>query len=237
MHPPSRALRPTVAFARPHSDALFVYVDEAGNFDFSAGGTRYFVVSCLVVSPPFSCHHALLDAKYEFLRQGFNLEYFHASENKQIVRDAVFSALAPHLESLGVYSIILQKNKAHPRLHDPRRFYPLAVGWLMKHALPRSLNDATRSLVVVTDSIPLSKRRREAEKSLKASIAASVPDSTSYHIFHHQSRSDLNLQIVDYVNWAIFRKWEREDARAYQYIRAAIRSEGDLFRAGTVEYY
>lgn len=188
-------------------------------------------------SPPFDCHSGLLSAKYEFLAQGLDLEYFHASENKQAVRDIVFDAIAPDLESLSVYSIILQKNKAHQRLRDPRRFYPLAVEWLMKYALFRSLSEATRSLVVITDSIPVSRRRREAEKSLKAAISAHVPRPIVHHIFHHQSRADLNLQIVDYMHWAVFRKWESGDPRAYERIRSAVRSEGELFGAGTVEYY
>jgi hypothetical protein len=96
-HADARFLQPpVVAVLAPH-DTVFAYVDEAGNFDFSSGGTKYFVVSCLVTSPPFACHNELLGAKYELLAQGLNLEFFHASENTQAARNIVFDAIAPHL--------------------------------------------------------------------------------------------------------------------------------------------
>ncbi len=37
-------------------------------------------------------------------------------------------------------------------------------------------------------------------------------------IFHHCSASSANLQIVDYISWAVFRKYERSDDSYYQKI-------------------
>ena len=38
-------------------------------------------------------------------------------------------------------------------------------------------------------------------------------------------------------SWAIYRKWDGQDERSYQLIRAAISSELDFCRTGTTTYY
>ena len=153
------------------------------------------------------------------------------------MRNVVFSAIADDLASLAAFSVVLQKSRLRPALRDPGRLYPRCVEWLMKFALHRIVKTQTRSLVVITDSLPVSRRRREVEKAVKRSVNINLPRSIDHHIFHHQSRADLNLQIVDYVNWAVYRKWERGDTRSYDLIAGALRGELDVFRRGTTDYY
>ena len=72
---------------------LYVYVDEAGNFDSSPRGTRLFCMTCLVTRRPFSWQAPLLDLKYDCLEDGLDLEYFHASEDRQAVRDRFLASI------------------------------------------------------------------------------------------------------------------------------------------------
>ena len=58
-----------------------------------------------------------------------------------------------------------------------------------------------------------------------------------YQVLLHDSKSNVDLQIADYCNWAIYRKWSRGDERSYNLIRTAIRSEFDIFRSGSTYYY
>ena len=46
-----------------------------------------------------------------------------------------------------------------------------------------------------------------------------------------------SIEIADYCNWAIFRKWERQDLRSYELIRSGLRSEFDIFKSGARHYY
>jgi len=52
----------------------------------------------------------------------------------------------------------------------------------------------------------------------------------------HQSASHQYLQIVDYISWAIYVKWERNELRPYQKVQHLIRSEFDIFEYGYDEY-
>ena len=60
-----------------------------------------------------------------------------------------------------------------------------------------------------------------------------LPASVRYHVLHHASKSNLDLQIADYCTWAVYRKWNRQDARSFQRIKAAVRREWDVLQAGT----
>lgn len=72
---------------------LYLFVDESGNFDFSPKGTKFFVLSCLSTFYPVAEREKLLLLRYELLRDGFNQEYFHATEDRQEVRSKVFDIL------------------------------------------------------------------------------------------------------------------------------------------------
>jgi Protein of unknown function (DUF3800) len=213
----------------------YLYFDEAGNFDFSPGGTRVFAMTCLVLRRPFAFHEALLDIKYELLESGLNIEYFHASEDKQAVRDRVFGALAPCLPDLEGYSVVLQKRRVDPSRRAPHSVYRDAFERLLESACPPASFEADH-VVAITDHVPVNKKRAAFEKALKPYLKKHMGGSASYDLFHHQSRSDLNLQVADYISWAVYRKWNLGDIRSYDLIESCMRSEDDWLSDGP-EYY
>lgn len=85
--------------------------------------------------------------------------------------------------------------------------------------------------------LPVEKKRRAIEKGVKKTLADMLPKSVPYRIMHHQSKAHYGLQIADYANWAIFRKWERGDASAHSGIAPKIRSEFEIFKSGVRRYY
>jgi len=99
------------------------------------------------------------------------------------------------------------------------------------------MKENTSQVVIVTDTIPVQRKRRAVEKAVKVGIKPYLPATVEHRLLHHQSRSDLNLQVVDYVNWAVFRKWESGDFRSYALVVSAIRGETDLFARGDCVYY
>jgi hypothetical protein len=219
------------------SSALYLCVDESGNFDFSPGGTKFFVMTCVAICRPFPAQHKLLDVRYDQLESGLDLQYFHASEDRQMVRDKVFGAIAEQMSEYRAYSVVIRKNTTDPSLRAPESLYPLAFEWLMKYILPRRCGDEVETIVVITDDLPERNKRRAMEKGVKMALKPLVPAGKRYHLYHHQSRSDINLQIADYFGWAIYRKWENHDTRSYHLVSSAIAAEGELFAAGGEEYY
>ena len=58
-----------------------------------------------------------------------------------------------------------------------------------------------------------------------------------YEISMHQSASHHYLQIVDYLSWAVFKKWERGDIWPHEVVRHLIKSEFPIFRYGAIKWY
>jgi hypothetical protein len=90
---------------------LYIFVDEGGNFDFSRGGTSHFTLSCLSRERPFPDYSEFIGLKYDLVEQGMDIEYFHASEDKQAVRDLVFQIIQRNLVGMRVDALIVEKRK------------------------------------------------------------------------------------------------------------------------------
>ncbi|MEX2410812.1 MAG: DUF3800 domain-containing protein [Candidatus Paceibacterota bacterium] len=62
--------------------AVYIFLDEAGNLDFSNRGTEYFILSSLVIERPFAGYIEMVDLRYDLVEFGYNIEGFHASHIK-----------------------------------------------------------------------------------------------------------------------------------------------------------
>ena len=134
-------------------------------------------------------------------------------------------------------SLVIEKRKTAPTLWEDRRFYPEMLGRLLADVLPKELATDAEECIVITDKIPVNKRRRAVEKGVQLALAELLPKKMKYRILHHESRSHYGLQIADYGCWAIFRKWQRGDTTYYDRIQSAVRSESDIFRNQATNYY
>lgn len=219
------------------SRCVYLFLDEGGNFDFSPSGTRHFVLTSVATRRPFPTHGPLDEFRHDCLEYGLDTEYFHCADDNTHVRRKVFDLIGQHLHALRVDSLIVEKPKAGPALRDDKRFYPEMLGHLLKYVVPRELKDGVDEVIVITDTIPIQKKKQAIEKAIKGALAKMLPPGMRYRILHHASRSHYGLQVADYCNWAIFRKWQKGETEYYDRIKPALRSEFDIFRTGTRFYY
>ena len=216
---------------------LYIFLDEAGNLDFSPTGTRYFLLGALTKERPFHAYRELTELKYDLVELGTELEYFHASENAQPVRSRVFDIIRRNLDGTRLDALIVEKRKTGPALQAEEKFYPRMLGYLLRYILERHNLKAFKEVLVFTDAIPIQKKRVAIEKTIKQTLSEMLPTSARYRVLHHTSKSNMDLQITDYCTWAIYRKWQSGDERSYEHIAPAVESEFDIFRLGTTHYY
>ena len=205
--------------------------------DFSPNGTAYFTITSLTKERPFKAYQALSDLKYDLAEQGICIEYFHATEDKQAVRDKVFAIIKDNLDGIRVDSVIVEKCKTGPALQDVVKFYPRMIGYLLRWVLQKTDVNQYKEVIVFTDAIPLQRKKQAIQKAVKEVLSEMLPASVKYRIYHHESKSNFDLQIVDYFNWAIYRKHANGDYRSYIPIMYAVKSEFKIFRTGTRKYY
>ena len=214
----------------------YIFLDEAGNLDFSTNGTPYFVLTSVSMRRPFPMYQELDAYRHDCLEYGLEMEYFHCSEDNIHVHNSVFGLIAKNLQNMRIDCLVVEKRKTGPALQDVKRFYPEMLGYLLKFVVPQ-VDDTSNDVIVITDTVPVNKKRQAIEKGVQLALAKMLPQGRKYHILHHSSRSHYGLQVADYCCWAVFRKWQRNDMDCYDLIKEGIQSEFDIFRNGTKHYY
>ena len=214
----------------------YIYADESGNFDFSRNpkASRYFILTTVMME-----NHKVATELFELRRElawkGFNLRVgFHATEDKQFVRDAVFSILQPH--HFRVDATIIDKPKAQPQLRvSAMRFYKYAWFYHMKYVAPKVATKQDEMLVVAA-AVATKQKATTFGDAIKDVMDQVSPTSALENALW-PAASDPCLQVADYCSWAIQRKWETGDERSYQLISNKVTTEYDLFKSEHTLYY
>lgn len=152
-----------------------MFLDESGNLDFSEKGTKYFLLTAVTKERPFNAFRELVDLKYDLIEAGLNIEYFHAAEDRQEVRNKVFAVIRRHLDGVRIDSLAVEKAKTHVGGRAPEHFYPKMLGALIKSVLGGVPLEEYRELVIMTDSVPMQKKRAAIEKAVKLTLAEMLP--------------------------------------------------------------
>jgi len=217
--------------------SLYIFLDEGGNLTFSPKGSRFFTITSVTKERPFEAYKELIDLKYNLAEQGLYLEEFHASEDNKEVRPKVFDVIQNNLSGTRIDSVVVEKCKTGTGLQEMVEFYSRMIGYLLKFVLQKESIKSDRQVLIYTDSLPVRSKRAAFEKAIKTVLAQELPSGTKYTLNHHDSKSNLDLQIADYCNWAIYKKWNDGSDWAYRKIAKSVRSEFDIFRNGTRKYY
>jgi hypothetical protein len=221
---------------------LYLFIDESGNFDFSPGGTKYFILTVMSTTNPSNIGAGLLELRYNLLPNyacGPAVEeggHFHATEDKQAVRNQVFSVLVSEDNDIRIDAVIAQKNRANPIFYKQEsKFYQQMGEPALKYAFNRAIWEDYEHVVIVFSSLFDKKKRGNLKQAFKSLIKyyAGVP----FSLYFHNSKFDLCSQAVDYFGWAIYRRWESEENRSYNIIRHLIKSEFSIFERGLREFY
>lgn len=218
---------------------LHIHIDEAGNFDFSPRGSRYYVFAVAWTYDPSPLARGLEAVRFGLLKTGIDVCHLHAAEDAQATRDQVVKVLAGHAEWLFA-SVVVQKNKVFEPLRDPTWFYAKFLTSALRFVLRGRVRDDTSGILIYTDRLPTAKKAsvRAFEKAVKKECAADLPKGYPVHMYHHPSESNYWLQAVDYACWGVQRKWETGDTRTYDALRGRLAvPELDVLSRGDRAFY
>jgi hypothetical protein len=211
---------------------VYVFADEAGNFDFSTnrGASKYFVLGTMTLPDP-SLGTKLLQLRRDLAWIGHGLETsFHASKDRLEVKNAVFSLLES--SDFRFDAVVLEKSKAPSRVRaDWEHLYEMA--WILHFRLLRpSILLRGDELMVTAASIGTRKRRSSLRKAIDDAVQRSAsPRARKHQVAFWAADSDPCIQAADYVTWAIQRKWELGETSWYRRLESKIRSEFEAWGA------
>lgn len=216
---------------------LYTFIDEGGNTVFTDKGTRFFTMTSVTMCRPFPIESQLTELRFNLLEAGIDLECFHASEDKQWVRDEVFALIQGSLSRYRVDSVIAEKRKCGPALRPVEKLYPRILAYLLRYLVNGTDWSRWSELIVITARLEEKKKRKALEAGIRAALKDYMPEHVSYRVYHRESASCNALQIADYFNWAIEKSWKDDDSRSLDPLRAAVKSQFDLFQMGSTLYY
>jgi hypothetical protein len=161
-------------------------------------------------------------------------DYFHATEDKQAVRDRVFGEILKH--KFKVQATIVEKAKAQPQVRASRaRFYKYPWFYHFDHGIKQHVASEER-LLITAASLGNRKERLTFNTALKDVMTQTV-HKARWKVDFRPAATDCGLQVADYCAWAIQRKWESGDRRSFDLIESRVTYEYELWKHGTKLYY
>lgn len=229
-------------------NTTYIFVDESGDMDFSHKGSEYYLFNFLVKKRPFKLHEYISNYRYELLERNLdplmgsriNIEYFHANNDNKHIKNEIFNIISTFdKENVKIYAYILEKEKVSPdKRKSKEHFYIDNLIYSIGKLLTKL--DIDTNFVIITDNLPVENNKKKQEKALKLGVHNYIKENNlhlRYDIFHHCSASSVNLQIIDYIGWAINRKYEHNDGTYYKKVQKYILSEDIVTKDREKKYY
>jgi hypothetical protein len=217
---------------------LYIFADEAGCFNFSRdpSASRYYIVCTISCDGCEALGASLLALRRQLIWDKAPIgEYFHASEDKQEIRDEVFKVLQGH--SFSIQATIMEKSKALPRIRETNhKFYQYGWYYHFKYAAPKIAQGATE-LHITTASVGTHKGQAKFSAAVNDVVQQVLKGGRTHRTNFCRAVADPCLQAADYCTWAIQKRWEKGDTRSYDLIEDRIIHEVDMWSHGTVHHY
>jgi len=207
-----------VLAGNPVPDTLFIFIDESGNFDFSHKGTRHFVMAGIIALAPLQTAVALHAVRYHVLAQGHDLRQFHASEDRQWVRDAVFDSMR-HMRDTQAHVVHGDKSQMPTQLQSDTALHSMFGGSLVEFAIRAHSSDEYRQTVVIFDQALTRSKQGVFHAAVKPRLKAL---GKPYRLFFQPMIADMNGQLADYVAWSKFVQLERSEERPWLAVTDAL---------------
>jgi hypothetical protein len=159
----------------------------------------------------------------ELAAQGHELhDGFHATEDRQVVRDQVFALLAR--SSVRADATYYQKANVYDKIKkDPDYFYKWVWFYHLKHVLPRVVPKGDNPFIGIA-TLGVKKKRKLYAEAVRDVVTQCLPAGARGCCAYWSAASHPALQAADYYTWGVGRWKEGGDPRSYELVRHQIRT-------------
>ena len=209
----------------------YIFLDESGDlgFDFTKKRTsQYFVITIL-----FAKEKRPIEKIVKIVHSGLKKKHkqrggvLHAYREKPITRQRLLRRLRE--KDISIVTIYLNKKRVYSRLREEKAvLYNYVVNILLDRIF-------RKKLIPPEQEINLIASRKETNKFLNLNFKmylarqAQMNHSMRLHIEIKTPYEEKALQAVDFLSWAIFRKYEYGDESYYKIIKDKVVEENPLF--------
>lgn len=210
---------------------MYIFLDESGDlgFNFKKKKTsKFFVITILFVQNEKPIEK-IVKRIFKNLKKKDKKKrgILHAYKEKPITRKRLLRQLVQ--KNCKILTICLNKKKVYANLQNEK---PVLYNYVTNILLDRTY---TKKLVPIYKKIELIASKKETSKFLNENFKRYIRNKIKsdhkldLEISIKTPFQEKALQIVDFVSWAIFRKYEHKDDSYYQIIKKKIVEENFLF--------
>lgn len=211
----------------------FIFLDESGDLGFNfkkAGTSKIFIVTLLFVDENKKAIEKIVKNTHAELNKSIKrrVGVLHATNEKPTTRQRLLRRLAEKGDCK-IMMIYLNKDKVFTKLQDEKQ---VLYNYVTNILLDRIY---TKKVVPTDKEIELIASRRETNKFFNDNFKTYLCQKITGK--HHckikvsvkTPSEEKILQAVDFVSWALFRKYEKGDDSYYKIIKSKIIEEKPLF--------
>lgn len=209
----------------------YIFLDESGDlgFDFSKKRTSKFFVITFLITESKKPIEKIIKKTHSELKQKIKrrIGILHAVKEKPITRQRLLKRLIE--KDCFILTIYLNKKRVYTKLQDEK---VVLYNYVTNILLDRIY---TKKIISSQKIIELIASRKETNKFLNENLKNYLCNKVKNK---HKAMIDIkikspaeekSLQAVDFVSWAIFRKYEYGDDSYYNIIKEKIKEENPLF--------
>ena len=209
----------------------YIFLDESGDlgFDFKKKKTsRIFVITCLFVDNKRPIEKIVKKTHSE-LRKKYKRRFgiLHCFKEKPITRQRLLKRLRE--KDCVIMTIYLNKKKVYTKLKNEKQvLYNYVTNILLDRIYSKKLIPVGRQIELIASRRETNKFLNENFKSY-LNLQARNGHKIDVKVHIRTPFEEKSLQVVDFVSWAIFRKYQYKDDSYYNLIKNKIAEENPLF--------
>ncbi|MBU3964774.1 DUF3800 domain-containing protein [Patescibacteria group bacterium] len=206
----------------------YIFLDESGDLGFKKSSSKWFLFTIAIMSDARALERIVKKVWRSLKKKHKRLGELHASREKDITRKRMLKQIS-EVDDIKVLCVILNKQKVYVDLQNQKNYL---YNYTANIILDRLHN---KEMLKLKEPINLFIDRKDTKKRLRENFIRYLTDSMkkrrdgSFTIELHSSHENKSLQAVDFISWAIFRKYEQGDYEFYEIIKNKIVDERLLF--------
>ena len=210
----------------------YIFLDESGDLGFNLkkkGTSKNFLISFLFVTGMKRPLEKVIKKTHSELSKSIKkrVGVLHATNEKPITRQRLLKRISE--KSCTIMTIYLNKEKVFTKLQDEKQvLYNYVTNILLDRIYSKRVIDSDGEIELIASRRETNKFLNENFKNyLKKKLGDKHKGTIKVSI--KTPAEEKILQAVDFVSWAIFRKYEKGDDRYYNIIKDKIIEESPLF--------
>lgn len=203
-------------------------MDESGDLGFKPTSSKWFLFTIVFTNDHRKIEKCVKKTRQSLIKKYKKVSELHAYHTQANVKKR-FLRLIAEIEDVKILCVILNKKKVYVDLQNQKNYlYNYTANILLDRLHRKKLIKTAETVELYIDQRDTNKFIRDNfEKYLKDNLPKKTKNNINIKI--KPSHTEKCLQAVDFISWAIFRKYEQNDLEYYDIIKSKIIEENLLF--------